>query len=72
MYMEVKQTMRQLGFGWDEANQMVTTEPAIWVQYTSIEAMWKGEEIGVDIFLKASRHFKIVFLSIQSLLSLNF
>ncbi|KAL4189272.1 hypothetical protein AMTRI_Chr08g206150 [Amborella trichopoda] len=29
-----------------------------------IEAMWKGEEIGADVFLKASRHLKTVFLSI--------
>ncbi|KAL4203616.1 hypothetical protein AMTRI_Chr01g104820 [Amborella trichopoda] len=37
-----------------------------------IEAMWNGEEIGVDVFLKASRHFKAIFLGIQSLLSLKF
>ncbi|KAL4196454.1 hypothetical protein AMTRI_Chr04g246290 [Amborella trichopoda] len=29
-----------------------------------IEAMWNREEIGIDVFLKASRHLKIVFLSI--------
>ncbi|KAL4196660.1 hypothetical protein AMTRI_Chr04g184300 [Amborella trichopoda] len=29
-----------------------------------IGAMWKGEEIGVDIFLKTSRNLKVVFLSI--------
>ncbi|KAL4193318.1 hypothetical protein AMTRI_Chr06g198810 [Amborella trichopoda] len=29
-----------------------------------IEAMWKGEEISVDVFLKGSRHLKAVFLSI--------
>ncbi|KAL4203583.1 hypothetical protein AMTRI_Chr01g128710 [Amborella trichopoda] len=59
---------------------MVIAELAIWNQcttasiylYTSrylaqmlrIEAMWKGEEIGVDVFFKASQHLKTIFLSI--------
>ncbi|KAL4182889.1 hypothetical protein AMTRI_Chr11g152440 [Amborella trichopoda] len=33
-------------------------------QMLRIEAMWKGGEIGVVVFLKASWHLKTVFLSI--------
>ncbi|ERN19642.1 hypothetical protein AMTR_s00062p00154230 [Amborella trichopoda] len=35
-----------------------------------IEAMWMGYGLGVDVFLKAYRHLKTIFLGIKSLLSL--
>ncbi|KAL4201326.1 hypothetical protein AMTRI_Chr02g215490 [Amborella trichopoda] len=55
---------------WDQctAASLYLYTSANWRTYLArmvwIEAMWKGEEIGIDVFLKESRHLKTVFLSI--------